>query len=93
MPCVVCEMLGLVQTSGTDAHHIKRDPNTGQSLGASQRASHWWVIPLCSHTHHWNSVYVSIGSRKFEATYGNELVLLQRTYATLGIQYPYEALT
>jgi len=90
LPCVVCEMRGEVQTSLTDCHHIKRDPETGQTLGGAQRASHWHTIPLCSRSHHWNSVHVSMGSKEFERFFGNELDLLRLTYQNLGLPYHWE---
>lgn len=45
MPCVLCEALGVAQTGRTTVHHIR----AGQ--GASQRASHWLVVPLCGDCH------------------------------------------
>ena len=89
LPCIVCEMRGEPQTSPTDAHHCKRDPETGESLGASQKGDGFTTIPLCCKTHHWNSVYVTMGSRKFERLYGDELTLLALTYERLGLPYPW----
>lgn len=83
MPCIVCQNLVLSQTSNTDVHHIKRDPATGQKLGASQKSSDFDVIPLCSGTHHWNGVNVGMGSKVFERDFGNELDLLRQVNAIL----------
>ena len=47
LPCIICERMGLRQVSPTDAHHIKRDPETGESLGAAQKGSGFTTIPLC----------------------------------------------
>jgi hypothetical protein len=41
MPCVLCELLGLPQTSKTDAHHVR----TG--AGMAQRQHDDLAIPLC----------------------------------------------
>ena len=86
-PCLLCKPGE--QRSITEAHHIKRDTTTGQPLGGSQKAGHFEVLPLCQKKHHWNSVYVSMGSREFERLYGNELEMLERTYDLLGIPYPF----
>jgi hypothetical protein len=84
LPCIVCEMRGEVQTGITDVHHIHRDPTTGQPIGGSQRASHWHTIPLCADRHHWNGVNVHMGSKEFEARFGNELDLLARVQQLLA---------
>lgn len=90
LACICCTKAGIEQTSQTEAHHIKRDPLTGRSLGGSQKAPHFHAIPLCQKLHHWNGVYVSIGSRAFEAEWGNELDLLAETYDLLGLPYIWE---
>lgn len=41
MGCICCCMLGRMQTSVTDVHHIR----TGQ--GGAQRAGNFLVLPLC----------------------------------------------
>jgi len=86
-PCLLCAPGE--QQSITESHHIKRDPLTGLSLGGGQKAPHFATLPLCQRKHHWNSVYVSMGSREFERRYGNELDLLERFYDLIGIPYPY----
>ena len=90
LPCIVCYLRGEAQTSPKEAHHLKRDPTTGQSLGGSQKAPHWATIPLCRDTHHWNGVNVHMGSREFERRWGNEIALLERTYEMLNLAYPYQ---
>ena len=89
LPCIVCEMRGEVQASVTDCHHVHRDPETGQPIGGSQRASHYATLPLCAGRHHWNGSSVQMGSREFEARYGHELDLLRLTYERLGLIYPW----
>ena len=89
LPCIVCEMRGEAQTSPSEAHHVKRDPTTGQSLGASQKGNGYTTIALCAGRHHWNGVNVSMGSKEFETKFGNELDLLRLTYERLGIPYPW----
>lgn len=46
LPCVLCELLGMTQTSKTDVHHIRE----GQGMG--QRASDMLTLPLCHATCH-----------------------------------------
>lgn len=41
LPCVLCELLGMPQTSKTDVHHIR------EGQGMSQRAADMLTIPLC----------------------------------------------
>ena len=89
MPCIACLNKGLAQTSPTEVHHIKRDPTTGGSFGMGhERASNWWVLPLCRDTHHWNSTTVHMSQAQFEAENGNELDLLEQTYQMLGYERP-----
>lgn len=93
LPCIVCTLRGERQATGTDAHHIKRDPLTGKSLGGSQKGDGFTTIPLCKN-HHWNGCeqkppFRPIGSKEFERRYGSELDLLVRTYKRLGIPYPF----
>lgn len=46
MPCVLCELLGMTQTSKTDVHHIR------EGQGGAQRAPDMLTIPLCHATCH-----------------------------------------
>lgn len=87
MACIVCRHEGLRQDSPTEAHHIRRDPVTGQPLGASQKAPDEHTIPLCQKRHHWNGVHCAstLSHHAFEAQYGNELALLQETQEDLGV--------
>lgn len=89
LPCIVCEDLGLTQTSHTEAHHLSRSPRSGQtrSMGM-RRPSDFETIPLC-HAHHWNAAGTNMALCEFEARWGNELDLLERTYDRLGIPYPW----
>lgn len=41
MPCVLCELLDMTQTSKTDVHHIR------EGQGGAQRAPDMLTIPLC----------------------------------------------
>lgn len=41
MDCILCELLGLPQTSKTDAHHIRL------GVGAAQRNHDELAVPLC----------------------------------------------
>lgn len=41
MPCVLCELLSLPQTSKTDAHHVR------SGAGMAQRQHDELAIPLC----------------------------------------------
>jgi hypothetical protein len=86
LPCIACLRAGLVQTSPTEVHHIKRNVTTGEALSMGQPVNHWWVIPLCGGTHHWNGVHVHISQAQFEAENGNEIENLEATHELLG--YP-----
>lgn len=41
MPCILCELLGLPQTSKTDAHHLRF------GMGMAQRNHDELAVPLC----------------------------------------------
>ena len=45
MSCVICDALGQPQMTATEVHHLR------EGQGASQRASHWLVVPLCKEDH------------------------------------------
>lgn len=92
LPCIVCTLRGERQATGTDAHHLKHDPVTGQPLGASQKGDGFTTIPLCAGKHHFNGVHVHMGSREFERLYGTEIELLRLTYERLGIPYPWKGI-
>ena len=88
MPCLVCRKLGLTQTSPTEAHHIMRDPATGQKRKMGQRKPDGFAtIPLCRDLHHWNSCTVHMSQRVFERLYGNELELLEQTKGLMELYW------
>lgn len=82
LPCVVCLLHHLVQTTPTEAHHIKRHPD-GTKLGMGQKSPDKDAIPLCRGLHHWNGSQVNMPMEEFEAAYGNELDLLEATQELL----------
>lgn len=45
LPCVLCGLLGQLQTSKTDVHHVREE------AGAAQRNSDFLTIPLCHECH------------------------------------------
>lgn len=45
LPCVLCELLGIVQSGRTYVHHIR------EGQGKSQRADAFLCIPLCYDCH------------------------------------------
>lgn len=86
MKCIVCMHLGLTQTSITEAHHIERNPITGEPRKAGERKPDGYAtIPLCQKTHHYNSVHVGMARSIFEALYGNEMDLLEETKGLLEL--------
>jgi hypothetical protein len=58
-------------------HHLR----TGQ--GASMRANHYLVIPLCR-KHHQGDFSIHASKRQFENIYGSELDLLAETIKLLN---------
>jgi hypothetical protein len=69
LPCVVCHILGLNQSSPTEAHHCKRLPG-GLRIGMGhKRCSDDFTLPLCW-THHWNGVHNPHSLREFEHVAG-----------------------
>ena len=69
--CIACEKLGFFGTPA-EIHHVRFDQ------GASQRASHFKILPLCSH-HHRNGGYgeaFHAGQRIWEKRFGTERELL-----------------
>ncbi|WP_410176674.1 Ref family recombination enhancement nuclease [Sinorhizobium medicae] len=69
--------------SPAEIHH----PRDGQGMG--QRASHLDAIPLCFAHHSAQSPLpfghaIHKGQKSFEATYGTEAMLLERTRELLG---------
>ena len=84
LPCIACEHTGEQQVSPTEAHHIRRGAD-GQFYGKGQKAHDDETIPLCYY-HHWNGVGSIYTHRGFEAEFGNERDLLQKTLKRLGIE-------
>ncbi len=83
--CLVCRHQGLGWVPA-EAHHIKRDPETGRVLGTGQRAPDRHTIPLCP-THHREGgpgVAFHAGRGAWEATHGNEVDLLAETLRLLA---------
>lgn len=72
--CVVCRNLGYGPTPA-GIHHIR----TGQ--GASQRAGHYLVLPLCADHHQdgGHGVAIHSGQETWERMYGTEIELLDQT--------------
>ena len=90
LPCICCEDEGRIQDSPTEAHHLVRSPRSGQTRGMGMRKpTHFETVPLCRGRHHWNGAGVNIPLCEFEARWGNELDLLERTYQRLGLPYPW----
>jgi hypothetical protein len=82
LPCVVCFLLGIMQTSPSDSHHIKRHLD-GTKLGMGQKSPDCHAIPLCRGRHHWNGAGVNMSMEEFEAICGDEIYLLGVTQAML----------
>lgn len=80
--CIACLVQG---TPGTpsEAHHMR----SGQGRG--QRADHQQCIPLCPAHHrgtdHPRTPSIHMAKRAFEAQFGTELELYERTRQELGL--------
>ncbi len=69
--CIVCRRLGFLDTPA-EIHHVRF------SVGASQRASNYDVLPLCPH-HHRTGGYgeaFHAGPKIWQEKYGHEKELL-----------------
>lgn len=76
--CIVCKASdGLFGWSDAEIHHLRRNPETGEHLGISQRASHFHTIPLCPSCHRTGGFGVAYhaGPREFEKRNGTETEL------------------
>ena len=76
--CIACRVIGYVDTPA-EIHHVRH----GQ--GASQRADHFHVLPLCP-IHHRNGnhgVAFHAGKQTWQARFGTELDLLARVKSLL----------
>ena len=69
--CLICG-------SPAICHHIRNRGDGKGNIGFSKRASHYEVIPLCP-SHHVGAFSIHNTKRQFEAMYGTEAELLQRT--------------
>lgn len=77
--CIVCLEQGHGPTPA-EIHH----PRRGQGMG--QKASHFEAIPLC-HAHHRTGgfgVAIHAGQKTWEAHFGTEAELLEKTRARIG---------
>lgn len=82
MKCWACRLLG-IPPRPTNLHHIR------DSYGASQRASHWEVIPLCE-GHHQGMRDTSLfafhrAERTWAVRFAPEVVILVAVWVELGM--------
>lgn len=80
LPCMACLSVGLT-TYGCDAHHLLR---------GGRRISHYHTIPLCPPHHGGQRNDAQIVSRHpwkraFEARYGSEDSMIERTWEMLKV--------
>jgi len=85
--CIICGrhgMGGMFQVEA-EIHHIRRDPKDGMHFSASQRATHFQVIPLCPIHHRLGRMGEAYhaGPRAWEAQHGTEIELLAKVQAML----------
>lgn len=80
--CVLCGLLGLVQTSPTDVHHIR------EGQGGAQRAPHRLTIPLCHDGCHQGPHGIHGDRALLRQAKCTELDLLALTYEALEDQRP-----
>jgi hypothetical protein len=69
LPCVVCHILRLEQTTRTEAHHLKKLPDGTRLVRGNKRAHDDFTIPLCR-VHHWNGVHNPTSLSEFERIAG-----------------------
>ena len=69
--CIICQ-------GEAEVHHLLHQKGMGR------RNSHFETIPLCFPHHRGEDGIHTIGRRKWEARYGTELELLERTRAQLA---------
>jgi len=84
--CIACKASdGLFGWSDAEIHHLRRNPETGEHLGISQRASHYHTIPLCSLHHRTGRMGEAFhaGPRAWEAIHGTETELWNRVQELL----------
>ena len=69
--CLICQQPAI-------CHHIRNRGDGKGNIGFGQRATHYETIPLCP-SHHVGAFSIHNTKRQFEAMYGTEAELLQRT--------------
>ena len=69
--CLICQQPAI-------CHHIRNRGDAKGNIGFSKKATHYEVIPLCP-DHHVGSFSIHNTKRQFEAMYGTEHEMLQRT--------------
>ena len=69
--CLICQQPAI-------CHHIRNRGDGKGNIGFGNRANHYEVIPLCP-SHHVGAFSIHNTKRQFEAMYGTEQELLQRT--------------
>ena len=81
LPCVVCEKMGIEQTTRTEAHHL-----IGYGIG--KKASDALTIPLCSKHHARGNRGDAIHEtplRQWESVFGTQEELLEKTNKKLKL--------
>lgn len=85
LPCIACQIRGVVQPNKTEAHHCNAGGNAGQ-----KRRGDEFVLPLCQHHHRsvqklgWTSIEMAEvygpslakSSKRFRASFGTDDELL-----------------
>ena len=69
--CLICQQPAI-------CHHIRNRGDGKGNIGFGQRASHYETIPLCP-SHHVGAFSIHNCKEQFEARYGTEHEMLQRT--------------
>jgi hypothetical protein len=69
--CLICQRPAI-------CHHIRNRGDGKGNIGFGQRASHYETIPLCP-DHHVGKFSIHNCKQEFEAMYGTEHEMLQRT--------------
>lgn len=77
LSCVLCDLLGMTQTSKTDVHHIRE----GQGMG--ERSSAYLTIPLCHEQCHQGPLGIHGDRSLLRVAKVGELGLLAITYRRL----------
>lgn len=77
LPCIACQLNGLIQTTPTEAHHIR------DGVGMGQKAGDHEAIPLCSFHHRTGFSSFHLSPATFKWLYGSERRLLALTLEAL----------